>query len=65
VFNKLRWRDPEEKSLNALTNAQRKISAQRITGLPGQPQPDDDVGLFIASVAAAEPARLRSAAKQS
>lgn len=31
------WRTPSVRS-----------AAQRITGLPGQPQPDDDVGLFIA-----------------
>jgi hypothetical protein len=34
--------------MNALANARRKISPQQITGLPGQLQPDDDVGLFIA-----------------
>ena len=34
--------------MNALANAMRRISPNRITGLPGQLQPDDDVGLFIA-----------------
>jgi hypothetical protein len=31
-----------------LANAKRKISPNRITGLPGHSPPDDVVGLFIA-----------------
>lgn len=40
--------NPKKKYQRFLRMPSVRSAPQRITGLPGQPQPDDDVGLFIA-----------------